>query len=151
MNKLSFGITGLYLVTAALTSTYSVQAQSFPNAAPGCVYLREVTTGRTAIRKLIATNNSNANTDFVVPTGTSFNSYIGKLIPENNAKYRAEINLKYNDNTSDQAVDRPIQARRYYLYQQPFRTPTNRQPFQINTRITGDRNNAYQLAVLACR
>ncbi|WP_156427047.1 hypothetical protein [Leptolyngbya sp. NIES-2104] len=35
-------------------------------------------------------------------------------------------------------------------YNQPFRTPTDRQPFQINARVTGNRNTAYQVAVLAC-
>lgn len=143
-------VVGLYLTTAIVTVIQPVQAQSFPAAPKGCVYLREITTGRIAIRKVVASNNSNANTDFAVPTGTRFVSYVGKLIPENNARYQAEINLKYNDNSKSQVVNRQIQAKRFYLYQQPFRTPTARQPFQINARVTGDRNTAYQMAVLAC-
>lgn len=150
MKNSLLSVIGLYLVTAALSVSQPAQAQ-FPKAPPRCVYLREITTGRTSIRKTIATNNSNANTDFAVPTGTQFTNYIGKLIPENNANYEAEVNLKYNDNSASQVVKRSIQARRFYLYQQPFRTPTNRQPFQVNTRITGTRNTAYQVAVLACQ
>ncbi|MEX0269673.1 hypothetical protein AB3R30_11050 [Leptolyngbyaceae cyanobacterium UHCC 1019] len=152
MKPLLTTTTVLYLATAAMMLPQPTYAQTLPAAPKGCVYLREVSTGRTAIRKVIQTNNSNANTDFVVPTGTSFSSYIGKLIPENNARYGVEVNLKYNDNTTSRAVERTIQqARRFYLYNQPFRTPTAKQPFQINTRITGDRNNAYQVFVLACQ
>lgn len=151
MKVLPSSIISLYLATTAISVSLPAQAQSFPKAPQNCVYLREVTTGRTAIRKTIANNNSNANTDFVVPTGTSFSSYNGKFIPENNARYRVEANLKYADNTTSQVVNRTVQARRFYLYQQPFRTPTANQPFQVNARVTGDRNNAYQIAVLACR
>ncbi|MDX2228259.1 MAG: hypothetical protein NW220_01385 [Leptolyngbyaceae cyanobacterium bins.349] len=144
-------IVGLYLATAVLSAGSPAQAQTFPKAPQNCVYLREVTTGRTFIRKTIASNNSNANTDFVVPPGTKFTNYDGKFIPENNARYQVEANLKYADNTTSQVINRAIQARRFYLYQQPFRTPTAAQPFQVNARITGDRNTAYQIAILACR
>lgn len=150
MKPLLLSVIGLYLTTAAVTEVQPAQAQSFPSPPKGCIYLREITTNRPAIRKVIASNNSNANTDFAVPTGTRFVTYVGKLIPENNSNYTAEVNLKYNDNSTSQVVSRKIQARRFYLYQQPFRTPTDRQPFQINTRVTGDRNTAYQVAVLAC-
>ncbi len=151
MKSFSLSFVGLYLATAVVSVSQPAQAQNFPKAPPNCVYLREVTTGRTSIRKTIASNNSNANTDFVVPTGVSFSNYIGKFIPENNDRYRVEANLKYADNTTSRVIDRSIQARRFYLYQQPFRTPTAAQPFQVNARVTGNRNTAYQLAVLACR
>lgn len=151
MKPLLTTTTILYLATAAMMLPQPAQAQSFPAAPRGCVYLREVTTRNTVIRKVIETNNSNANVDFLVPTGTSFSSYIGRLIPENNERYSIEVNLKYNDNTTSRAVDRTIQARRFYLYNQPFRTPTSQQPFQINSRVTGQRNTAYRVAILACQ
>lgn len=151
MKPLLITTTALYLATAAMMLPQPAQAQNFPPPPQGCVYLKEVSTGRSSVRKVIETNNSNANVDFVVPTGRSFSSYIGKLIPENNARYIIELNLKYNDNTTSRALDRTIQARRFYLYQQPFRTPTDKQPFQINSRITGDRNTAYRIAILACQ
>lgn len=150
MRKLIAVATGLSLATVAVTLYQPTQAQTFPPAPKKCIYLREITTKQAVVRKVIATNNSNANTDFAVPTGIQFTSYIGKLIPENNARYQADVNLKYNDGSSSTVVSRTIQARRFYLYNQPFRTPTGRQPFQINTRVTGDRNNAYQVALLAC-
>lgn len=135
---------------AVTTLTLQQPAQAFPPAPANCVYLNEVATSRPVIRKQVATNNSNANTDFAVPTGRRFTSYIGRLIPENNSRFTAEVNLKYNDGSSSTAVTRTIEARRFFLYNQPFRTPTDRQPFQVNARVTGSRNTAYQVAVLAC-
>ena len=142
--------TGLCATAAIGLLPQSAQAQ-FPAAGPGCQYLREVTTRQTQIRKVIARNNSNANTDFVVPTGVAFTSYLGMMIPENNERYTAEVNLKYADNTSSTVAKRDVQARRFYLYQLPFRTPTNTQPFQVNARITGNGNTAYRIAIQACR
>jgi len=140
------------LSIAVVTASYSPNpAQAFPPAPANCVYLNEITTGRPVIRKTVATNNSNANTDFAVPTGRQFTSYIGRLIPENNSRFTAQVNLKYNDGSSSTAVTRTIEARRFFMYNQPFQTPTNRQPFQINTRVTGSRNTAYQVALLACQ
>lgn len=142
---------GLSIVSAAVIVPQPAQAQIFPPPGRGCQYLREVTTRQTQIRKLIATNNSNANTDFVVPPGIAFTRYLGMMVPENNARYTAEANLKYADNTSSTVANRTLQARRFYLYQLPFRTPTAQQPFQVNARITGDRNTAYRIAIQACQ
>ena len=151
MKTLLPSVMGFYWAsTFVVTMAQPVQAQSFPKAPPNCIYLREVTTGRSEIRKVIAANNSNANTDFVVPPGRKLTSYIGKMIPENNARYQVQVNLKYADNTTSQVVNRTVQAKRFFLYQQPFRTPTNAQPFQVNARVSGDRNTAYRIAFLAC-
>jgi hypothetical protein len=151
MKKLLPIIIGLPVALVATTPYQPNQAQAFPAAPKNCIYLKEVSTGRPTVRKVIARGNTNSNTDFAVPTGTQFSSYIGKLIPENNDTYTAEANLKYNDGSTSQAVKRTIQARRLFLYQVPFRTPTGRQPFQINARVTGNANTAYQVAVLACK
>jgi hypothetical protein len=150
MRKQFVLVTSLAVAIGALVQQ-SAQAQSLPVLPRNCEYLREVTTGQRAIRKVIATNNSNANTDFAVPTGVSFTSYNAKMIPENNARYQVDVNLKYNDGSSSTVVSRTIEAKRFFLYNQPFQTPTNRQPFQVNTRVTGERNTAYQVFVAACR
>jgi hypothetical protein len=151
MKKLLPIIIGLPVALVATTPYQPSQAQTFTAAPKSCIYLKEVSTGRPTIRKVIARGNTNSNTDFAVPTGTSFTSYIGKFIPENNDTYTAEVNLKYNDGSSSQPVKRTFQARRFFMYQVPFRTPTGRQPFQINSRVTGTANTAYQVAVLACK
>ena len=143
---------GLSIAVATVSLYTPTQAQQLPPAPSSCSYLKEIRTGRPAIRKSVATNNSNDNTDFAVPTGTSFSSYIGRLIPENNERYRVEFNLKYNDGSSSTAVSRTIaDAKRFTVYDLPFRTPTSRQPFQINARIRSSRNNTYSVLVLACQ
>ncbi len=151
MRKLLTIAAGLSVAITAVMLHQPTHAQSFPSASRNCVYLREITTRKRVIRKVIELNNSNSNTDFAVPTGVRFSSYVEQLIPENNSRYQANVNLKYNDNTSAQAVSRSIEAKRFYLYNQPFRTPTSRQPFQINTKIKGTRNTAYRVSVLACQ
>lgn len=151
MKKFLTILDGVSIAASTVVLSLPTQAQTFPPAAPkDCIYLKEITTRRPIIRKVVARNNTNANTDFAVPTGRSFSSYIGMFLPENNDRYRVEANLKYNDGTSSTVVKRDIQARRFFVYQQPFRTPTGVQPFQINARITGNANTAYQVAVLAC-
>lgn len=52
-----------------------------------CEYLREASTGTTHIRKQVrgVVGPGNSNTDFAVPAGTSFSSYIAMIIPENDA------------------------------------------------------------------
>lgn len=147
--KKSLALTTGLLMTAATVMIYQpTQAQT---ATRSCIPLREITTKQRAVRKLIALNNSNANTDFAVPTRRQFSSYVVQVIPENNARYNIEVNLKYNDESSSKVISRSIDARRFYRYDQPFQTPTVRQPFQINTRITGSRNDAYQVSVFACQ
>ena len=142
---------GISIAALAIPLHQSTQAQNFPAPPQSCVFLKEVTTSQTAIRKVIRGDNSNANTDFVVPTGKRFVKYEGQFIPENNAGYTVEVNLKYPNNTSSQVINRKIDnARRFYLYRQGFRAPTTNQPYQVNARITGARNNAYRIAILAC-
>ena len=151
MKSFFLGSVGVAIALSATTLAADPASAQFPSAPNNCVYLREITTRQTTIRKVIASNNSNANTDFAVPTGVRFTSYIGRFIPENNAGFTAEVNLKYNDGTSSTVISRSVNARRFYRYDQPFRTPTDIQPFQINVRITGQRNTAYRVAVLACQ
>ncbi len=149
MNKLI--TTGLSIATAAVMLHQSALAQTAAPATRNCVFLREVSTRQRTIRKVINLNNLNANTDFAVPPGTRFNSYIARVIPENNSRYQIDVSLKYNNGSSSKMVSRSIEARRFFLYSQPFLTPTNRQAFQVNTRIAGSRNTAYQVSVLGCQ
>lgn len=123
-----------------------------PATNANCVYLREVTTGKSVIRKQVATGNSNANVDFAVPSELRFTSYIAEFLPENNNRFRVAVNFKYSDNSSSTPIARDLNpAQRFYLYNVQMQSPTNRQPFQINTNVQGDRNTAYSVSVLACQ
>lgn len=136
----------------AQAPTPSPAPASTSSAGPSCVYLREVTTGKSLIRKQVATANTNANVDFAVPAELRFTSYIAEFSPENNARFRVAVNFRYSDNSSSTPISRDLNpARRFYLYNVQVQSPTNRQPFQINTNVRGDRNTAYSVAVLACQ
>ncbi len=141
---------GVALAAASVALHPSAQAQSFPAPPKSCIWLREVTTGTQPIRKTITTANSNANVDFAVPAGTQFKKYMAQLIPENDARYTAEVNLIYNDNSTSRVATRTIEGRRFFLYNLPFQPPTGRQPIRVNTRVTGQRGIAYRVAVMAC-
>ncbi len=154
MKKLLTVASGVFITVAALPIYQPLQAQTLqtlPDPPQNCIYLKEVPSGEMVVRKVISLTNSNANTDFAVPTGTSFSNFNVKFVPENNSRYRIDVNLKYNDNSSSRPISRSIDAKRFDLYEHPFQLPTDRQPFQVNTRITGSRNTAYQVFVLACQ
>lgn len=119
-----------------------------------CVYLREVSTGQRQVRKksdIGGVGRDNRNTDFAIPPRSRFRYYIARLTPENNANYNVTVNLKYPDRTSSQVLKREGPLNRFYLVSQSFRTPTDRQPYQVNTNITTARNNAYSISILGCR
>jgi len=141
------------VVIAALPITGLLNS-NLPARAQSCVKLREVTTGQTSISKRIsarALGENNWNTDFAVPTGTTFSYFIANVWPENNATYQITISLKYNDNTSSQAFRDSIPLQRHNLFSKRFWAPTAKQPFQINMNVGGQLNDAYAVSVQACR
>jgi hypothetical protein len=73
------------------------------------------------------------------------------VYPQNTATYQIAVNLKYNTGNSSEVFNRSVPLQRFQLFQTTFRTPTVKQPIQINTNIGGDLNNVYSVAVLACR
>lgn len=132
-----------------------------PATAQSCTPLRVVDgQGSTYVRKRISTPgllpgvNNNWNTDFAVPTGRRFRSYIAVITPENAAGYNVAMNLKYNNNTSRQIYNRNgISLRRDVPYEVRANTPVGytRQPYQVNLTISGTVGNTYQARVLACQ
>jgi hypothetical protein len=130
---------------ALLSGGAPVQAQSPKDCEP----LQEVSTGNTAVRKVIKVGDQ--NTDFSVPTSETFKAYVVTLTPENDANYPLTINLKYNDGSSSTAYKRNVPLQRGVADVRAFRTPTERQPYQLNVVVSGALNNAYQLSAMACR
>jgi hypothetical protein len=117
-----------------------------------CQYLKEVATSQTHIRKKIdAIIGKNFNTDFAVPAGVKFTSFKGVMIPENDGKYGVTVNLKYPDNSVNSAFQKNVEMKKGETYSLPFQSPTGRQPYQINLNINGANNNAYTIAVMACK
>ena len=97
--------------------------------------------------------NNNWNTDFAVPSDRSYNRYVGTIVPENNANYVVEFNLKYSDNSFSGAykkdnvtvtVGQPL-----YLIGVP---QSRLNPFQVNVVIGGLNaiGNTYTVSVNGC-
>ncbi|HIK17956.1 MAG TPA: hypothetical protein IGS53_22075 [Leptolyngbyaceae cyanobacterium M33_DOE_097] len=131
---------------------HDVQAETMlplPPAPKGCVYLKEVSTGETQIRKLAELGNE--NTDFAVPTSFRFSSYTAQFVPENDANYVGELYFKYNDGSNAKVYGKNYSATRFKRVSGTFRPPTVKQPYQVNFRVDTARNNTYQIAVLACQ
>lgn len=138
-----------FMPIAMTAGTQPVQAQP-----AGCVYLKEASTGQTSIQKTVslrALGNNDWNTDFAVPTGVRFRYYMVHVYPQNNATYQVAVNFKYNDNTAAEVYKKSIPMQQYELYSKTFRTPTAKQPYQVNVNVGSDPNNVYSVAVLACQ
>ncbi|WP_084555007.1 hypothetical protein [[Phormidium ambiguum] IAM M-71] len=153
MKKTHFLVCGIVATgaSAALLTAVS-HAQTPPPLPPlqrNCVFLKEVSTGQIQIRKVVRVGNE--NTDFAVPTGIRFTSYVAQFLPENNANYQANLFFKYNDGSNARVFSKTIAGKRFQREVGAFRSPTGRQPFQINFNVSSNRNNAYQVAVMACR
>ena len=131
-----------------------------PASAQTCVPLRVVDgKGATSVRKRISQPgiapgvNNNWNTDFAVPAGRRFTSYIATITPENNAGYNVALNLKYSDNTAQEVYKQDrINLRRNVPYRFSAFTPAGtRQPYQVNLTVSGTFGNTYQARVAACQ
>ncbi|MBE9226066.1 hypothetical protein IQ264_11585 [Phormidium sp. LEGE 05292] len=150
------GIVAAGVSAAFFTAISHAQTPAAPATPPplpplqkSCVFLKEVTTGQPQVRKVVRVGNE--NTDFAVPTGVRFKSYVAMLLPENTANYDARLFFKYNDGSSAEVFRKTIAAQRFQRYSGNFRSPSGRQPFQINFNVSSARNNAYHVAVMACQ
>ncbi|AFZ45032.1 hypothetical protein PCC7418_2902 [Halothece sp. PCC 7418] len=125
-----------------------MEAPELPEAPENCTYLQEVSTREIEIRKVVRTGNQ--NTDFVVPSGSNFTSYIPQLLAENNAEYRIRVFFKFSDGSSASVFQNTLAMERFERVADEFQSPSERQPFQINFNVNSARNNAYRVSVLGC-
>lgn len=152
MKLFHIAISGLVMSVPVFSFGNNVQAQTMvplPPAPKNCVYLKEVSTGKTQIRKTAQAGNE--NTDFAVPTGVRFATYKAYFTSENNANFNNELFFKYNDGSNAKVYSNKYSATRFKPVTGAFRTPTAKQPYQVNFRIGTSPNNSYQIALLACQ
>ncbi|MGK7926251.1 MAG: hypothetical protein AB4290_13580 [Spirulina sp.] len=159
VTSLTIAVSILGLSLSNLTVPSAIAQETTPEelerraAELGCEFFKEVSTGQTQIRKKIQVTlltRNNWNTDFAVPTGTPFDFYVAIMTPENDANYQVSIHLKYPQNRSDTVYDRSYPMERGRTYTLPFQSPTGEQPYQVNFRVGGANNNAYNIAVVGC-
>lgn len=145
-------LTGLLLI-GSLGALIPTGLGTRVQAAERCIPLKEVTTGQSVINKQIKValfGNNNFNTDFAVPAGTNFQFFKVKFVPENDATYAVEVNFKYSNTSSATVFNQKGLVEREKLYERKFISPTNDIPYQVNTNIGGDNNNAYTISVAGC-
>jgi hypothetical protein len=80
--------------------------------------------------------DNNWNTDFAVPGNSNFQRYETIITPQKNAKYNIRVNLKYSDDTYDEAYN----ARGVHLHKgEPLiitaAPRSNMTPYQINVNV----------------
>jgi hypothetical protein len=129
-----------------------------PTYAETCEPLNVVGADGISVKKTVSpfstlVTNNNWNTDFAVPSDRSYNRYVATIVPENNANYDIELNLKYSDNSSGGAYKKDNVA---VKVGQPLRLVgvprSRRDPFQVNVFIGGLNaiGNTYTVSVDGC-
>lgn len=98
--------------------------------------------------------DSNWNTDFSVPSGVSYRYFEVTFTPESGESYDVDVNLKYSDDSIDQAYsvrDRVFTENEAVSIQAESRASST--PYQINLRVGGlnASGNTYTASVRGCR
>jgi hypothetical protein len=146
-----------YLVGLALAGSLGalLPAPAIAQSAQGtnCVNLQEVTSGATQIRKQIKVGffgPGNIHTDFSVPPNSNLSYFEVSFIPENDARYDAEINFRYNTGAQATVFSSSGDVTSNLVYSRWFVSPTGELPFLINTSVSGENNTAYTISVRGC-
>lgn len=128
-------------------------------AQPDCQLLSVLGSGDTAVRKSVSPpatffSKNNWNTDFLVPQGEFFSSFIAEIKPENSGEYTVKMFLKYGNDTADKVYDRkavPLENGEPLLITGNVRS--GEQPYQINLLVGGIQasGDPYTATVQGCR
>jgi hypothetical protein len=150
-NPIGIRVLGVAGILLGLSLAPSVRAET-------CTALNVIGGTGTEVKKTVSpmgtlVSNNNWNTDFAIPSGSTFNRYVATIVPENNANYDVKLNLKYSDNSTGGAYRKDNVA---VKVGQPLRivgTPrANSDPFQVNVFVGGISaiGNTYTVSVLGC-
>ncbi len=165
MNKFRLVLCGAFIVSLPILMSVnndnlhaqdSSQSQAEPTEVPklpaapeDCVYLKEISTGETEIRKKVKLGNQ--NTDFAVPSESNFTYYIPQVLGENNAEYEVKVYFKYSDGSNASVFEKTLPLKRFKRVSDRFNSPSEKEPYQVNFNVGSARNNAYRVSVLGCQ
>ena len=144
----------VYLLGLALMGSLGALLPAKAMAQSNCVNLQEVTTGQTQIRKQIRVGflgPGNMHTDFSVPPNSGLTFYEVSFIPENRARYDAQVNFRYSSGAQATVFSSGGDVAPNQVYSRWFVSPTGELPFLINTSVSGENNTAYTISVRGCR
>ena len=148
-----------YTAALGLATVITGLGMGSPASAQTCQSLEDVGSGETEVTKTVSTFGvlfvrSNWHTDFAVPGGTNFRYFVATILPIDGDNYDIDVNLKYSDDTIDQAYTVRSSA---LTEGQPLRVRASSRsgddPFQINVRVGGSQaeGSAYTVSVVGCR
>lgn len=148
----TLGATAAVMVGAMVSSNPAAMAQA-------CQALPVVDGEGTEVTKTVSPPgvllvDSNWNTDFSVPSGVSYRYFEVTFTPESGENYDVDVNLKYSDESTDQAYrvrDRVFAEDEAVSIRAESRA--NSTPYQINLRVGGlnASGNTYTASVRGCR
>jgi len=130
-----------------------------PAQAQVCTPLQVVGANRSQVEKKVSVPGAgpiarnNWNTDFAIPSGRAYSSYVATIAPRNGGDYSVAMNLKYANDSVDKVFDEKINLKEG----QPFRIKgsprINSRPYQINLSVGGVEvvGNSYILTVAGCQ
>ena len=91
------------------------------------------------------------HTDFSVPPNSGLTFYEVSFIPENRARYDAQVNFRYSSGAQATVFSSGGDVAPNQVYSRWFVSPTGELPFLINTSVSGENNTAYTISVRGCR
>jgi hypothetical protein len=126
--------------------------------AQACTALMPVGASTTEVEKTVSPpgtgiTRDNWNTDFVIPDNASYSSYTAVITPINGGQYDIVLNLKYPDDSSDQAYSASGQTLTeglpFVLNAEPRLVSD---PYQVNVQVGGVLavGNRYTVAAYGC-
>lgn len=129
-----------------------------PAQAQTCTALRTVDGPGTQVQKKVSpppagVTRSNWNTDFAVPSGVRYSRYVATIVPQNQAEYQVQLNLKYADDSSSKVYDRAVSLPRGRAFTIAGAPRVDANPYQVNVVVGGIRavGNTYTVSVAGCR
>lgn len=154
MNKLYLG--GLTLVAGMAIASFAAPLQEAQ--AQTCTPLTAVGSTSTEIEKTVSppgtgVTQDNWNTDFVVPTDTSYSSYRVIVNPMSDGEFDIELYLKYPDDTADEEYSTTAYSlgadEIITLSAEPRLTED---PYQVNVQVGGilALGDTYTVAAYGC-
>lgn len=146
------------LLTLGLGVGSNLAVTTAPAIAQTCTPLTVVGTSQTEVQKTVSpisflVTSTNWNTDFVVPSGANFTSYVATITSQEGTTYDIDVNLKYNDDTIDQAYSvRETELTVGESRQIDVSPRVGEQPYQVNLRVGGIEaaDNVYTASVVGC-
>ncbi len=96
---------------------------------------------------------NNWNTDFAVPGGKPFRTFVATITPDRDVSYGIEYHLKYSNETSDKFFHKTVELKANKPFQITATPRPKDMPYQVNVLVGGlekATGSNYTISVEAC-